>query len=981
MLYKQPLSNLAFRTWFFEGSNIPLSTWLHLMFLWAIKASGSNIARLTSLSKPTVIRALSDLRTHHKKKQNGKRKKKTAQQPTPSLSTPTTSRGKSSQNQQSVGNPHQPTEIFQEGNNYSHPLSLPALRKQPQADSIDLPPPATAIHPVASQKKQNGKRKKETAQRPTPSLSTPTTSRDKSTKKQATHVLSDDEDECRENVVITTSCDNMDCKLLLLENKTLKEKVKKLQGRLDAAVKAKSPTSIVAGKPAAGIVDRELAAEYQMKEFLDWSGIFWYGSQRAICSACTKWEEYVNLVVDIFFPKEVLRVSCVRGLNKGRKLKDTVPLCQPIVEAIIGSYGRNCEHKKWRYDNLVVQMQDKEMLVYWLMDEGLMAKEHLCPMCAGEMTLTRCEDRWNSLKWECRKQVNGKRHKAKKANSSLEKDGYEHQTVNHLVEFVNIGHHTNKIEGHWRHAKCKLPKFGVRKHLFSTYLAEFMWRRNLIKTGKGNEILLDASFMKQGVKVFIKGFNRQHILAHVELLQGKDKPPPFAYLLSDQEPSMKVNTVLGNVTPGSTLPYQLQDFGRPNTPFHSNAIGATLAPRCARPPCTSFPKLPFFPNQTVNLFNINELSNLTNLDLQAATTYFQSNVAIDLPGAQSQQKRTVLQGVSREWLDQHKIRVTASNFGKVYHRVQRPSQAMMRGIFSTKDISKVKAIAHGKAKEKVARSIYARNFQKQSKNFAVFDAGISVNPSLPYLGASPDGKIYDPLLDNCYGLLEIKCPFAKRSDTLEQATSDPSLYLEKKHNNYYLKKDHSCGYYAQVQGQMALTGLEWRDFCVYLSDSNEMCMDRIRFDSFYWLNQLLPKLSDFYLNNALGFLVVQSQSETINTFAGYSIGDAITMRLPNEEWSLEHVIGEEGTRSYLVEVNGKHYCRNREWLRATSEELPESVETTLDMTDPIELVESSRAEPPPPMIPSSSSVVSGPHTEDRPVQDRCHPVWLKDYEC
>ena len=38
------------------------------------------------------------------------------------------------------------------------------------------------------------------------------------------------------------------------------------------------------------------------------------------------------------------------------------------------------------------------------------------------------------------------------------------------------GDHTNKIEGYWRHAKCKLPKFGVRKHLFSTYLAEFIWR-------------------------------------------------------------------------------------------------------------------------------------------------------------------------------------------------------------------------------------------------------------------------------------------------------------------------------------------------------------------------------------------------------------------------------------------------------------------------------------------------------------------------
>lgn len=54
-----------------------------------------------------------------------------------------------------------------------------------------------------------------------------------------------------------------------------------------------------------------------------------------------------------------------------------------------------------------------------------------------------------------------------------------------------------------------------------------------------------------------KGFNRQHVLAHVKLLQGKDKPPLFAFLLSDQEPYIKINTVLGNVTLGSTLAYQL----------------------------------------------------------------------------------------------------------------------------------------------------------------------------------------------------------------------------------------------------------------------------------------------------------------------------------------------------------------------------------------------------------------------------------------
>ena len=54
-----------------------------------------------------------------------------------------------------------------------------------------------------------------------------------------------------------------------------------------------------------------------------------------------------------------------------------------------GSYGRNSQHKKWRYDDLVRFMVDKEMLIHWLMEEGLMAKERLCPMCDGEMALAR----------------------------------------------------------------------------------------------------------------------------------------------------------------------------------------------------------------------------------------------------------------------------------------------------------------------------------------------------------------------------------------------------------------------------------------------------------------------------------------------------------------------------------------------------------------------------------------------------------------
>lgn len=80
---------------------------------------------------------------------------------------------------------------------------------------------------------------------------------------------------------------------------------------------------------------------------------------------------------------------------------------------------------------------------------------------------------------------------------NLEKHGYKHVTVNHSKEFVNAeGDHTNKIEGHWRQAKAKFPAFGVRKNVFSSYLAEFMWRYE----HKGED-LFDV-FLKDARKIY-----------------------------------------------------------------------------------------------------------------------------------------------------------------------------------------------------------------------------------------------------------------------------------------------------------------------------------------------------------------------------------------------------------------------------------------------------------------------------------------------
>jgi hypothetical protein len=81
-------------------------------------------------------------------------------------------------------------------------------------------------------------------------------------------------------------------------------------------------------------------------------------------------------------------------------------------------------------------------------------------------------------------------------------------------------------------------------------------------------------------------------MRHVGLLKQRDKPPPFSYLLSDQEASLTVNTVFGNMPLGSCLAYQMQDFGRPNTVFIINAIRT-----CG------------LDNTTIKLFDVNCLKN------------------------------------------------------------------------------------------------------------------------------------------------------------------------------------------------------------------------------------------------------------------------------------------------------------------------------------------------------------------------------------
>lgn len=50
---------------------------------------------------------------------------------------------------------------------------------------------------------------------------------------------------------------------------------------------------------------------------------------------------------------------------------------------------------------------------------------------------------------------------------------------------------------------------------------------------------------------------------------------------------------------------------------------------------------------------------------------------------------------------------------------------------------------------------YAQHFGRN-----VVKVGFVINPSVPYLGCSPDRRVYDPSESSSWGLFEIKCSMA-----------------------------------------------------------------------------------------------------------------------------------------------------------------------------------------------------------------------------
>ena len=159
-------------------------------------------------------------------------------------------------------------------------------------------------------------------------------------------------------------------------------------------------------------------------------------------------------------------------------------------------------------------------------------------------------------------------------------------------------------------------------------------------------------------------------------------------------------------------------------------------------------------------------------------------------------------------------RVTASCMKQVCHTdVTNPAQSLVKSICYPQELSfSRKQTDWGLKHKKVARELYLKAQKQHHNDLIVADSGLVINPQWPFVAATPDGIVDCKCCGK--GVLEIKCPYSHRDESVESAASKDEKFCLKKDDEGSLHLDHGHSYYYQVQTQLFVCSVDYCDFCV-----------------------------------------------------------------------------------------------------------------------------------------------------------------------
>ena len=127
--------------------------------------------------------------------------------------------------------------------------------------------------------------------------------------------------------------------------------------------------------------------------------------------------------------------------------------------------------------------------------------------------------------------------------------------------------------------------------------------------------------------------------------------------------------------------------------------------------------------------------------------------------------------------------------------------------------------------KKLAMDAHRVMKENQHLNFHMVDCGFFISTDYPFIGASPDSLIS---CDCCgEGCVEVKCPYCKRNDTVDEASNSES--------NFWIQSgilSITHPYYAQIQTQMNVCNRKYCDF--FLWTKKDYFCQRVMQDKDIW---------------------------------------------------------------------------------------------------------------------------------------------------
>ena len=220
---------------------------------------------------------------------------------------------------------------------------------------------------------------------------------------------------------------------------------------------------------------------------------------------------------------------------------------------------------------------------------------------------------------------------------------------------------------------------------------------------------------------------------------------------------------------------------------------------------------------------------------------YNSIVACDISRSQQIEKRTRLQSRNNFWFQERIHRITSSTFGTFYKL--RPTRDPIKTFIQKKSQFVSSSVQHY---EGIALAKYVE--QNPCTESSV---GLTVNPSIPFLGASPDLLIKE---NGELKLVEVKRPYSiyNRKESINTQLSKGNFFLEKSVNGVGLKPNHD--YFYQIQGQLNLTGVKECKLVVFVPPEDVVIVT-VKRDRAFFDTCMLPKLCSIWFNNLFPYFL------------------------------------------------------------------------------------------------------------------------------